>query len=819
MIAAILGTLKASKAYVPLDPSYPAERLRYMLEDSRVAVVLTNDRNLSLASVLAGGKCPVASLDALSPGNSDGTPAPRIEPDAVAYVLYTSGSTGRPKGVVQNHRNVLHFSRAYTNRLHIQSGDRLSLLASYSFDAAVMDIFGALLNGATLCPWDLKGEGVAGLSEWLAKEEITIFHAVPTVFRAFACALAERKVFSKVRLVVLGGEEVHPRDVELYRRHFPADCLLVNGLGPTESTVALQYFLDHRTEAEGRTVPVGYPVDDTEILLLDTHGRATDLSGEIGIRSRHVALGYWGLSELTQAAFLADPEDPTRRIYRTGDLGRRRPDGAIEFLGRKDTQVKIRGHRIELGEIEEALLRHPSIRKAAAVRREDVPGDPRLTAYVVGEVAQAPSTTALRAFLEGKLPDYMIPASFVWLDSLPLTPNGKLDRAALPVPVQGRPPSEQEGSVRARSDVEALLVRIYERVLGLRPVGANDNFFDLGGHSLLAVRLLAQIEKATGKRLPLSAIFQAQTVEAMSALLEDEDAPLASSSLVPIQPGGSRPPFFCVHAWGKNSMEYRGLVPYLGSDQPLYGLAPQGLDGSLPPHDRVEDMAAHYISEVRRLQPEGPYYLGGWSLGGRVAFEMARQLQAVGQRVALLVLIDTYHSPPKRTAPDGTSVGAPFQFIGARLRFHYGAVSRLGPNRRRTYLLRKIRRGFAWAGSRLGALCGSLRDSVRAPAVQVVIAANGRASRAYTPKPYDGLVTLFRATDLGITIEDPYLGWGEVPGIDIEVIQVPGFHISILEDEVTLRTLGEKLSDRLRLALETEMRPVELACATSSRRR
>ena len=361
---------------------------------------------------------------------------------------------------------------------------------------------------------------------------------------------------------------------------------------------------------------------------------------------------------------------------------------------------------------------------------------------------------------------------------------------------------------------------IYERVLDVRPVGVNDNFFDLGGHSLLAVRLLAQIEKATGKRLPLSAIFQAQTVEAMSARLEDESAPSASSSLVPIQPGGSRPPFFCVHAWGTNSMEYRGLVPYLGPDQPLYGLAPQGLDGRLPPHERVEDMAAHYIREIRGLQPEGPYYLGGWSMGGRVAFEMARQIQAVGQRVALLALIDTYHSPPKRPAPRGTSVGAPFRFIGARLQFHYGAVSRLEPNRRRTYVLRKIRRGFAWAGSRLGALYGSLRASVRAPAVpQVVSAANGRASRAYTPKPYDGLVTLFRATDLGITIEDPYLGWGEVPGIDIEVIQVPGIHFSILEDEATLRTLGEKLSDRLRLARETEMRPVELACATSSRRR
>ncbi len=359
MLAAILGSLQAGKTYVPLDPSYPAERLAYMVQDSGATLILTNDRNLPLAASLGEGRCAVASLDRLRPKIPASAAAAPTGPETVAYILYTSGSAGQPKGVVQNHGNVLHFIRAYTNRLRLQPDDRMSLLASYSFDAAVMDIFGALLNGATLCLWNFKAQGVAGLASWLAKEEITVLHAVPTVFRAFGGSLNAGQQFPKVRLVVLGGEEVHRGDVELYRRHFSRDCRLINGLGPTESTVALQYVLDHRTALPRNTVPVGYPVDDTEILLLDAEGRPTELRGEIAIRSAHVALGYWGKPEMTQAAFLPDPEGGARRLYRTGDLGRRLPDGAIEFLGRKDFRVKVRGHRIELREIEETLAQTP----------------------------------------------------------------------------------------------------------------------------------------------------------------------------------------------------------------------------------------------------------------------------------------------------------------------------------------------------------------------------------------------------------------------------------------------------------------------------
>jgi amino acid adenylation domain-containing protein len=523
MIAALLGTLKAGKTYVPLDPSYPVERLDYMLQDSGAAVILTNDRNLSLASSLGAGRCPVASLDRPNADTTDPTCAPAVGPETLAYILYTSGSTGRPKGVVQNHRNVLHFIRAYTNQLHICADDRLSLLASYSFDAAVMDIFGALLNGGTLCLWNLKTKGVSGLAQWLAKEEITILHAVPTVFRAFAGTLNGQREFPKVRLLVLGGEEARRGDVEVYRRHFPSDCLFVNGLGPTESTIALQYFLDQRTEIDRSTVPVGYAVDDTEILLLDPEGRTTELYGEIGIRSAHVALEYWEKAEATQAAFLPDPDGGERRIYRTGDLGRLLPSGAIQYLGRRDSQVKIRGHRIEPGEIEDVLGKHPSVLEAVVASIEHASGDRRLAAYLVREGEQTPNAAELRVFLERQLPDFMIPSSFVWLDAFPRTPSGKIDAASLPAPEPVRP--ELDNTYRGpRTPVEEALTEIWMKALRLDRVGVHDNFFELGGHSLLATRVISRARDAFHVELPLRDLFANPTVADMALIVARRQA-------------------------------------------------------------------------------------------------------------------------------------------------------------------------------------------------------------------------------------------------------------------------------------------------------
>jgi amino acid adenylation domain-containing protein len=523
MIAAILGVLKAGKIYVPLDPNYPKNRISYILEDSDSSFILTNQNNFRQAQELTGGKLPIVNFDALQQTDSFREISYKISPDTLAYLLYTSGSTGQPKGVMQNHRNVLHFIRNYTNNLNIAADDKLTLLSSYSFDAAVMGIFGALLNGATLCPFDIREAGIHNLSQWLEEWGITIYHSTPTVFRHFLNSLNQgnKNQLETVRLVVLGGEEVVKQDVEFYQNNFSDNCLLINGLGPTESTVTLQHFINKQKTIERHTVPVGYPVGDTEILLLDGEGNPTDIYGEIAIKSSHVALGYWRKPELTKAVFLETFEENNTRIYRTGDLGRLRADGAIEFLGRKDFQVKIRGFRIELGEIEAALNQYPEVQETVVILREDIPHDKRLVAYVVPFSIQNPKSkiqNQLRSFLKEKLPDYLIPSAFVILESLPLTPSGKIDRRALPTPDFSEF-NRTENFVPPRTPTEEILANIWTEVLAVEPVGIYDNFFELGGHSLLATQVISRLRQvgAQGLRpftgeIPLRLLFEAPTI-------------------------------------------------------------------------------------------------------------------------------------------------------------------------------------------------------------------------------------------------------------------------------------------------------------------
>ncbi|HVS20947.1 MAG TPA: amino acid adenylation domain-containing protein, partial [Pyrinomonadaceae bacterium] len=419
MIAGMLGVLKAGKTYVPLDPSYPVERLSQLLGDSQATAIVTNEKNLELARRLTG--VVVLNVDALDSSVPSSDLNLEIDPRGLAYILYTSGSTGQPKGVMQNHRNVLHFIRAYTNNLHLNAGDRLTLLSSYCFDAAVMDIYAALLNGATLYPLDIKEEGFCALCETLSEQGITIYHSTPTVYRYFVSEMQGRNPtvregasshagtlpdgrVSALRLVVLGGEEVTPSDVELYRKNFTDDCLLVNGLGPTESTVSLQYFINKQTAISSERVPVGYPVDDTEVFLVSRAGKRAEMYGEIAIKSEHVALGYWRNNAATDAAFLRNGS--SARVYRTGDMGRRRPDGSIIFAGRKDLQVKIRGVRVEPGEIESALAKLSSVRECAVIATANGVRDRRLIAYVVPHQGESLVTSDLRSWLRGKLPDY-----------------------------------------------------------------------------------------------------------------------------------------------------------------------------------------------------------------------------------------------------------------------------------------------------------------------------------------------------------------------------------------------------------------------------
>jgi amino acid adenylation domain-containing protein len=520
-IAAILGTLKAGKIYVPLDPSYPPARLAYLLEDSQAAVLVTNTRNLLLARELAKTECQqLLNIDELEAPSSIKALIPWPSSESPAWILYTSGSTGQPKGVVQTHRNVLHDIRNYTNAFHLCPEDRLLLLTSSSVVDTVRTMYGALLNGAALYPLDVKEEGLAPLADWLIEQEITIYRSFATLFRHFLHTLNAERHFPHLRLLYLAGEPVYRRDVELYRRHFSADCLFVNGIGSTECLTYRWYLIDKETPIPPNHVPVGYPLEDVEVVLLDDGGKEVGPHqlGEMVVRSRYLSPGYWRRPELSQAKFLPGPHGGDERMYRTGDLGLRLEDGCLVHMGRKDFQVKVRGYRVEVGEVEAALLNVDNVKEAVVIPRADRSGDQRLVAYLVPSRRPAPTATVLRRALAAQLPEYMIPAAFIVLDTLPLLPNGKVDRQGLPAPDPTRPELETP-LVAPGTAVEQTVAQIWAEVLNVKQVGIHDNFFDLGGHSLAATRIVSRVTAHFEVELPLRLLFQSPTVAEMAAVI------------------------------------------------------------------------------------------------------------------------------------------------------------------------------------------------------------------------------------------------------------------------------------------------------------
>ena len=517
-IATILGILKAGKMYVPMDTTLPHARLAYILEDSQAGLLITNSTNVRLARELAQSRVPVINLDELDPSLSAENPRASISPHTLTWILYTSGSTGLPKGVVQNHRNVLHYVRNYTNSLHICTDDRLTLLFSFSANAAAHNTFSALLNGASLHPFHVKEEGLARTSAWLRRDQLTIYASAPTVFRLFVETLTADQRFPHLRVIKLMGEAVSKGDVELYRRYFSPECVLINRLGSTETGTIRWFFIDKKIPIDGNVVPVGYPVEDNEILLLDDTGREAqaESSGEIAVESSYLTPGYWRRPELTAGVFMQ--AGAGSRIYRTGDMGRMGPDGRLYYLGRKDSQIKIRGHRVEIAEIEMALLNLGTIQAAVVSARKEPSDDYRLVAYLVAKEKPAPTVSKLRRALAGTLPEHMIPATFVVLDALPVAPNGKLDRKALP-DARDCTTELDTGYVAPRTVIEAELAQIWAEVLTLNQVGIYDNFFDLGGHSLAAMRVVSQVIKEFQLELPLQSLLQSPTVAEMAAVI------------------------------------------------------------------------------------------------------------------------------------------------------------------------------------------------------------------------------------------------------------------------------------------------------------
>ena len=516
LIVAILGTLKAGKICVPLDPTLPQIRISHMLENAQASLIVTNGEYLPMGESF-GQPRQCLNIDELNYTGESKSPAISLSPDDFAYIFYTSGSTGLPKGVSENHRNLLFHVMAETNEYHLCADDRLIFLA-----ASGRDVLRALLNGACVYPFDIKKEGLAGLADRLIQERGTIFTSVVTAFRHFVATLSGDERFPQLRLIKLVGEMVHGQDVELYQKYFSGDCIFVNSYGPNEAGHVCHYFVDKNTKVTTSSVPVGYAVDGKDIILLDDEDNevASGTIGQIAVRSRYLSPGYWRRPDLTRAKFWRANSDALELIYSTGDLGRISPDGCLVLMGRQDFQVKVRGNRVEIAEVEMALLDLETVKEAVVVAREDTPGQKRLVAYFVPTIQPAPTVTSLRKRLAEKLPDYMIPSAFVCLDSLPVVGIGKVNRQALPDPGESRPNLDTPFSF-PRNPVEELLAQIWAQVLALDRVGIHDNFFDLGGHSLAATRVVSRIFQEFQLEIPLQSLLQCPTVAALSAVIDE----------------------------------------------------------------------------------------------------------------------------------------------------------------------------------------------------------------------------------------------------------------------------------------------------------
>lgn len=780
-VVSILAVIKCGAAYVPIDPAYPAARQELMLRDCGAKILVSNEAGPKRAPKTL----KIASGQTSSSSNTN----PRVEysDGDLAYVIYTSGSTGTPKGVCIPQSGVTRLV-INTDYLQLTPADTVLHVSNICFDAATFEIWGALLNGARLRIVSReKLLSPNGLASTLG--EATVAFLTTALFNQIAQDSPE--AFGHLRCLLFGGESCDPRAVE---RVIGRPRELLHVYGPTEATTFATWHRIERVAPQARTIPIGRPIANTEVYLLDEARQAVPagVAGEIYLGGPGLARGYLHAEELTRSRFVTHPFKANERLYKTGDLARYLSNGALEFIGRSDEQVKIRGHRIEPAEIEQTLRTHHAVRECL-VLVQGAGNDKRLAAWAI-----APNTTAesLRQHLADRLPSYALPTSISLLEKFPLTANGKIDRAALPNLVGGR--EDAEALVEPRDPLEVQLVRIWEEVLGRSPIGVRDNFFDLGGHSLRAVRVFSKIEKTLGKDLPLATLFRAPTIEQLATVLRAGESPHVWRSLVPIRPHGSKPPFFCVHGGDGGVVFYQTLAETLNLDHPFYGLQAQGLDGGPVSHTTMERIAAFYIEEMRSVQPHGPYYFGGFSFGGVAAYEIAQQLQAQGEEVGLVALFDAMNPlrPGRRYRLD------------ERIRHRRSAMLRLSLPRQAAYLFGrfwgKILANLWKERERMMKITRKLffRSKERVPTEYrnvFVRDVHLRAYVGYRPQPYHGKIVLFRASSPNDGYEwTEQLGWEGLID-ELEIVHVPGAHGTML-NEPHVHTLASELEKRLEIA-------------------
>ena len=793
LIAAVLGVFRAGAALVPLDPAYPADRLRSMLEDSGARVLLSGEgasgafegfggEVLPLDGGPAGGPHPAALEPPPSPTGGGGWRARGepgggdVSPDGLAYVVYTSGSTGTPKGVLVTHRSLAATLGACLDAFGFGPGDEVPALASFAFDIWLFEALLPLLAGAAVRP--VARERVLEVDRLVEElEGATFLHAVPALMREVARAVraSRGRALPRLRQVLVGGDAVRPDLLGEMREAFPAAEIRV-GYGPTEAAIICALHPAEGEDAGGRHL-IGRPLGSAALHVLDADGGLLPpgVPGELYVGGPGVARGYLGRPGLTAERFVPDPfGGPGARLYRTGDRARWSVRGVLEFLGREDRQVKVRGYRVEPGEVEAALSAHPGVRDAVVAVRDDAAGEKRLVGYVV-PAGDGFAVAELRARLAGRLPAHMVPSAVVVLDALPLTPTGKIDRGALPPPAAG----DAEAYVEPRTPTERALAGIWAEVLRVERVGARDDFFELGGQSILAVRLLARVRAELDTDVPVAGLLQAPTLEAMARAV-DGRRHAVGLPLVALQPFGEKPPLFLVHPAGGHVVCYRDLAVHLAPDQPVYGIQARGIEDGEAPLPGVEAMAACYLEAVRAFRPAGPYRLGGWSFGGSVAWEMARLLDAGGEEVELLALVDTGpHTGSLAVDPyDSGEVAwqtvAALAGLPAASRMEVDDIRGLEPREQVLALIRRVDAPHLLPESRADEVLG----------LMAVRYASLRAQAEYRPGPFPGRLDYVRTTGSTHTrLHAPGLDfWRALAEGGTVVHPVPGSHGSVLQE-------------------------------------
>jgi amino acid adenylation domain-containing protein len=801
MICGMLAVLKSGGAFLPVDPGYPINRIKYILNDAGVKVLVSESQYIDLIRDYLGPVFLISEVSKLPFIAKDNLPIPNTSDD-LAYVMYTSGSTGNPKGVSIEHRGLFN-TQFWRKRFYGFDETYMTLqIASFSFDSSINDIFSMLMWGGTLLIADENERlEIKRLNKLIGSQSVTNFNVVPSFYSLLLDEIDTKS--NGLRVVTLAGEKLTK---EIIRRHFKRfpDVPIVNEYGPTENSICTTATI--LNGGRSRDAHIGMPIDNTKVYILgeDMEIVPPGVSGEICISGVGLARGYLNNPELTGEKFVANPFIPGQKMYRTGDLGRWTADGNIEFLGRIDDQVKVRGIRVELGEIETALAQHPVVQENVVINQEDHAGMARLVAYVVTNQRQTLQVDDLRRFLKEKLPDYMVPSAFVIIDALPLAPSGKVDRRALPALEQvSREPDST--FVPPRDELEYQITEIWEKVLGIKHIGVRDDFFKLGGSSLLGMVMFDQIEKLTGKYFPPATLLYASTIEQIVGLIRKgrEGGTTSPSSITAIHTTGSKPPIFLIHGADGNIILYRDLARRLGPDQPVYGLQPKNLDTQQPVFTTVEDMASQYLREIIAFQPQDPYFLGGYCLGGSIAYEIAQQLIARGKTVALLVLMETYNYSK---AKHPSLVDNVYYYM-QRVEFHFRNFLLLNSKEKLAFIKGKIiavkRRRNVW----LGMLSMKLSRKVvfrnkQASNLYQLWKVNDKAASVYKPKAYPGRMVQFITIKEYARYRSAEVGWDKLSTGELEVQRLPLYPAGMLV-EPFVQILAKKIRTRLEEAQRT----------------